>query len=252
MKTVRDLVEEAYIASEVLGEGMGLNGDQLKIGLRVANIILLEEFVEGIKMSTEAIPISFNGSSHYTIGTGTVELAGIDTSPDFLVTVIPESIDSIIIIPSSNNRYTCNNTNAQTYYSRPNDLNTTNTPEWFYFERQAYSVGFPTINFIGNPTGSGEIISTPSNTDLLASTLLSNVPKTIIPYLLHEMTYRIAMRNEIDGTYHKSLANKAHIRFVASSTPQEQYTINSSYLGFNDTQNSFDYNRGKQQIAGGR
>lgn len=250
MNTIRDIVESSLYASKVLGANMPITGARMNRGVDILNMILLEEFVAGLPSVKEIINHTFTGARTYTIGTANRTIDGVVTSPDILVSVMPDSIDRIVQL-SGDIRYSAYPITSGQYYGRGNDVTTSEYPTEFYYNRQGFGDNFATINFIGNPSHPAEIVVTSTSDIVVQSTSLSIVPKAIIPYLTHELSFRYADENGIDAIRQKMQANKAYKLYQMSSDDtdigrsDESFSTNVSPFG------SADAIKSQRQIMSG-
>lgn len=261
--TVRDLIEVAYDDSKVLGAGMPINGSRMKKAENVLNMILLEEFVAGLPVSKEIIGHQFTGASTYTIGTEAREFP-LDPAdivdplvttewidPDILVSAMPESIDRVVF-KSGTTRYDAYSMSSGEYYGRGSDAVSTQYPSKFYYERQGFDTGFATLNFIGNPTDLSEIVVSTSVGSVDQNTLLTMLPKEIIPYITHQMAYKLADQNGVDWTRCKMEANRAYALYKSSTDDLEDaYSQDSLTANIQSPFGASDRTKGMRQINSG-
>lgn len=261
--TVRDLIEVAYDENKVIGFGMPITGTRMKKAENVLNMILLEEFVAGLPVSKELIEFQFTGARTYTIGTEEREFSldaadivdpAITTefiSPDILVSVMPESIDRIVF-KSGTIRYDSYPMSSGTYYGRGSDTSTVQYPANFYYERQGFDIGFATINFIGNPTNLSDIVVTTSVDSIDQSTLINVIPKEIIPYITHEMAFRLADHNGIITDRIKMESNRAYALYQTSTDDLEDaYCQDSLRASIQNPFGSADGDKAMRQLISG-
>lgn len=215
MNTMRDIAERAYKKAKVLGIGNKMTTDELGDAMDEANTILDELYLDNLSIAKVIKTVTISGRN-ITIGTGE-NTAGDE--PDITVTAIPERIEQINIIRGSS-RYSCIPISDKDYFGRGTD-DYSDIPNSFWFNPFDADTEFATINFIGSPNGSAEIVFNSVFNNLNSNSSLVDMPRAMRPYLLHELAWRLGDENEIQTLQNlKLMSNKAYKKMV-NSTNQE-------------------------------
>lgn len=222
MYTFRNLINDAYAKSGVVGIGMTVSSQQLSEGLSTVNEILDELYATNEYGATTSHPVTFTGASSYTMGP-----AGEET-PDIDLGVVPSNIDKVIITVGGV-RIPLGYITPLDFFSRSLDEISSDVPDAFTVERT-----FPlaTLRFFeGKPTGPGELIFSPSLVDVTASTDFKHFPREIKPYLVYEAAARIAELNAFEANTLRQRAINALSKYKQASYQGQSYVADGSAPG---------------------
>jgi len=223
---IRNLINDAYKQSGVVGIGQTMSASQTSDGLSVLNFILDEVFATDEGATTIALPVTFTGVSDYTIGPVPDDIA--DPTPDIVVNTLISDIDYIVVTVDGVRQVT-RSIDPISYTARPLDTINNTLPYAFYYEK-TNPVG--TIRFYeGTPTGPGELVYKPSIVDVTANTDMKAHPRAIKPYLMYELAARIAEQNGFDASQMKLRASKAWRDYKASIYQGQSYRCDGSAPG---------------------
>ena len=142
---------------------------------------------------------------------------------------MPSSIIGCVFVNGNNARLQSKPCDAQVYFSRPVEVVQNPFPAEFYYER-GYPLG--TIRFrMGTPNCPGEILYSPSYTNVDANTSLDGYPNGLVPYMRYRLAADIAKFNLLDDTAMMSRANTALTMFKRANYRGQHYTADMSAPG---------------------
>lgn len=223
MYSIRNLIADAYRESGVVGPGMTVQAHEESSALSTLNLVLDEIYAGNDSVPSQALDVTFNGASEYTIGPAAT--GGAD-EPDILVNAIPGEINQIIVTVGGS-RIVCTAVDPITYFSRADDDLVSNpVPYGFYYE-QGNPLG--TIRFLeGAPTGAGQLIFKPSLVDVTSNTDYKYYPRALKPYLVYELAARIAEANTFDATALKMKSTSAWTKYKQNVYEGQGYHCDAS------------------------
>lgn len=221
--TIRDLVNDAYRESGVVGIGMTMTADQLEDGVSSLNLILDDIFARNAIHTTITYPVTFNGQYDYTIGQTPID--PLATPPDIIVPNNPVMIDQIIVY-ANGVRCPVLPMDPISYSNKSLDYISNSIPKLFWFER-TYPYG--KIRFFeGTPSGRGELVYKAALVDVTANTDYSTFPRALKPFLVYQLAYKIAGNNAFDDQSLKMQANNAWNSYVLSTYQGQSYACDRS------------------------
>lgn len=224
-QTFRDLINDAYRESGVVGIGMTVESDQLSEGLGAINLVLDGIYAKNQIVATIAVPTIFTGVQDYTIGPSPTNG---DPDPDIVVPQLPVKIDRITVYLNGV-RNQALPIDPATYFSRSLETIRNQLPVAFFFERTS-PIG--TIKFLdGTPGDKGEIIYKQAMINVTANTLFEGFPISIRPYLIFKTAERIASNNGFDATGLRADAKEAWKDYQASCYEGQSYMADGSAPG---------------------
>lgn len=231
MYTARNLVNNAYKDAGVVGVGMTMSSDELNDGISWLNTILdMMQQDQLFSSTTVADHVTFDGRMNYTVGPmPDLTLNPTAQVPDFILPIMPSTLVGCVFINGNNARLQSKPCDAGVYFSRPVEIVQNPFPSEFYYER-GYPLG--TIRFrMGTPNCPGEILYSPSFTNVDANTVLDGFPNGLLPYMRWRLAADIAKFNLLDDTAMMSRANTALTMYQRANYKGQHYTADMSAPG---------------------
>lgn len=226
MYTMRNLVDDAYHESGVVGNGMTMQADQLGDGIRSLNFILDNIHALNMQTYTASVTVNFTGLKSYTLGTAPVLIT--DPTPDIIVPTSPNMIDGVYVF-TGGVRYTIPPVDPETYFSATNIL-TQPYPSGYYYQ---CSDPIGTLYFVdGQPSGQGTITYKHSLSEVTPNTDYAQFPRELRPYLVYELAAKVALSNTFDNTSLKMQANNYWQAYQNSCYQGQKYMADTSAPGF--------------------
>lgn len=224
MKTIRDLVEYAYSYSRVIGRGLSMTSDELKFAINVLNNIFDTLYLDNIASSKVIKSAVINGRV-VTVGTAANTLS---EDPDILVSSVPERIEQITLIQGQS-RYSMFPIAASTYFNRALD-ESTQIPSNYWYNSYDKDTEFATINFLGLPSGTIELMYNLSLDDEDANASLVDIPRAMLPYIKSELSYRLACKAGFAASslYIKDEANVDYNKLLESCAQEATNDLDKS------------------------
>ncbi len=223
--TMRNLCDDAYSESGIIGNGMKMEADQQEDAMRILNILLDSIATLNIQPATSTATVDFNGQKSYTIGEAQPNGS---PAPDIVVAAKPTQIDGIFVF-TGGQRYQIAPKTPEECFGADNILNQP-YPSGFYFQR---SEPLASIHFIdGAPSGQGTITYKSTLSGVTANTDYSIFPRTLRPYLLYELAARLCTANTMDPSPMKQQANNAWLAYQSSCYQGQRYVADASAPGY--------------------
>ncbi len=223
---IRNLIEDAYKESGVVGIGMTTQAHQLAEGLSSLNLILDEVYAGNNAQATVAADATFDGSDSYTVGPAPENpILTPELVPDVELPVMPADIASIIVTVNGV-RIPTSKVDPITYNNRSLNVIQNQAPSYYFFER---TNPLGTIRFYeGTPTGPASIIYKPSMVDVTANTDYKYHPRELRPYLIYALAAKLAELNAFDPTSIQIRANNAWNKYKAATYEGQCYHADAS------------------------
>ena len=238
--TIRNLIDDAYHKSGVVGIGMTMQSYQLSEGLSALNLILDDVYAVNQHIATITLPVTFDGRADYTFGPQPEDIL-TDPVPDIEIDIIPLVIEGIITT-NGGVRNTCVNTTPEKYYARSLDSISNAIPAEFFYERTS---PLATIRFFeGTPSGPGELIYKQALVEVTANTSYTGFPKSLRPYLVHKLGAVLAADNAFDATNLHIEANSAWARYRTSTYQGQSYHCDASAPSSDNAAGKYNIFRG--------
>jgi len=227
MLLVRNLIQQAYTDAGIVGQGMTLTSEQMSTGLDSLNSILDDIYASQVEMPAVAFRVTLPSTSTVTIGPAPADPL-TEPVPDIEVSVSPFDIKSISL-NIEGTRIICPRATSAEYFSRDLDSITSEYPRAFYYELTS---PLATIRFLdGTPTGTAELLITPSMVDVGLNVDLDYHPRALRPFLKWELAAVVAEQNTFESNSLRARALGAWKRYQASAYQGQEYAADSSAPG---------------------
>jgi hypothetical protein len=231
MYTIRDLVNQAYRDSNVIGIGQTPSAEEMDDGTRQVNSLLNRQWQQGgFATTTIALDAAFDGRDVYSIGPMPDLIVNPTAEvPDFVVDVAPTLLNGIILYSGNNARLPARPITSGQYFTRGVSVVQNTYPDQFYYERRSPLAYIRW--YMGAPQGPGQIIYEPSYVGVSANTDISSWNLGLQDYLKWSLAANIAALNRFDATWLQQQAQIALAEFKRANYKGQSYTADFSAGG---------------------